>query len=92
MSSAALMGTNGGMRVFSFWDPKEPMREVDLFVEHPIPFGDLFARSEIVGVGGTQIRIASIPDLITLKKLAGRAEDLVDIEALEAIARSKAGG
>ncbi|MBI4254944.1 MAG: hypothetical protein HY616_07705, partial [Candidatus Rokubacteria bacterium] len=27
-----------GMRVFSMWDPANPMREVDLFVEHPIDF------------------------------------------------------
>jgi hypothetical protein len=78
-----------GMRVFSLWDPKEPLREVDLFVQHPIPFADLYARSEVVTVNATDIRIASIADLITLKRIAGRPEDLADIEALEAIAARK---
>jgi hypothetical protein len=54
------------MTVFSLWDPKNPMREVDLFIEHPMAFEELWA-------------------LIALKRLAGRAQDLQDIEALEKI-------
>lgn len=81
-----------GMRVFSMWDPVSPMREVDLFVESPLPFEQLWARSQLVEFGGVPVRIASIPDLITLKRLAGRARDLEDIEALEAIEKEKARG
>ncbi len=78
-----------GMRVFSLWDPATPMREVDLFVEHPIPFAELWARSELVALGTTSARIASIADLIALKRLANRPSDLQDIEALTAIAKRK---
>jgi hypothetical protein len=81
--------TEKGMTVFSFWDPGVPMREVDLFVEHPIPFAELWARSELVHLDETAVRVASISDLIALKRLAGRPEDLQDIEALEAIASQK---
>ena len=68
------------MRVFSMWDPANPMREVDLFVEHPIDFDELWNRSEIINLSHTVARIASIPDLIRLKRLAGRPQDLADIE------------
>ena len=74
-----------GMRVFSLWDPSTPLREVDIFVETPIPFADLWSRSEVVNLHSTWVRIASIPDLIYMKGLAGRPEDLQDIEALTAI-------
>src|SRR5262249_9783169 len=51
-----------GMRVFSLWDPDQPMREVDLFVENPIDFELLFERSEVVQLVTTSVRIASIED------------------------------
>lgn len=74
-----------GMRVFSLWHPADPLLEVDLFVDHPIPFQDLWDRSQVVHLGAIDLRIASIEDLIRLKRLASRPEDLQDIEALEAI-------
>jgi hypothetical protein len=80
-----------GMRVFSLWDPANPMREIDLFVEHPIPFDELWRRSELIDLGTTRVRVAAIVDLIALKRLAGRAQDLADIEALEAIRRRREG-
>lgn len=81
-----------GMRVFSMWDPANPMREIDLFVEHPIDFEQLWARSELVALATTAVRVASIPDLIALKRLAARPQDREDIEALEAILARKGRG
>jgi hypothetical protein len=79
-----------GMMVFSLWDPLDPMREVDIFVEHPIPFDELYGESEIVVLGNESVRIASIPHLIQLKRLADRPEDRIDIEALTAILEARA--
>ncbi|MBM4360813.1 MAG: nucleotidyltransferase [Deltaproteobacteria bacterium] len=67
------------------------MIEVDVFIEHPIDFEMLVARSVVVEVHGLGLRIASIEDLIALKQLADRPQDREDIRALEAIARQKGG-
>jgi hypothetical protein len=38
-------------------------------------------------VGGFEVRVASVEDLIAMKTAAGQAKDLGDIEELEAILR-----
>lgn len=79
-----------GMQVFTMIDPANPMRSVDLFVESPIPFDELWARADVFGLATTRVRVAAIPDLIRMKRLAGRPQDAIDIEALERIARRRA--
>jgi len=78
-----------GMTVFSMWDPDDPLRSVDIFVEHPIDFEELWARSVVVDIDGTPARVASIADLIRLKRIADRPMDREDIAALEAIQDSE---
>lgn len=74
-----------GMMVFTLWDPDDPLRSVDLFVESPIDFEELWGRAVVADVGGTPVRIASIPDLIHMKRMADRPMDREDILTLEHI-------
>ena len=78
-----------GMQVFSFFKPDEPLLSVDVFVDHPIEFEGLHERSETCRIGSCPVRIASIPDLVRLKRLADRPRDREDIARLEEILRIK---
>jgi len=72
-----------GMTVFSMWDTTQRRPSVDLFVESPIPFETLYAESVPVDVKGLPVRLAALSHLIAMKKLAGRPQDLTDIELIQ---------
>lgn len=77
---------------FTLWSANFPATEVDLFVNDPFPFQEAFERaSNLVLSGGVHVRVASIADLIELKRAAGRPKDLEDIAALQAIGRMRGG-
>lgn len=71
-----------GMTVFSFWDSTHTRPTVDVLLEAPVPFADLWTRADIIRIGETDVRIASRVDLIRLKEITGRERDQADIEAL----------
>jgi predicted nucleotidyltransferase len=73
-----------GMIVFRMADATG-RRLVDLLADAAIPFAELWERSVEVPLSGTTVRVAAIPDLIRMKRLAGRPMDLLDIEVLETI-------
>jgi len=77
------------MKAFSLVDQANPMRVIDLLLKPDIPFADLWTRSREIALDTTVIRIASIDDLIELKRRAGRPQDLADIVQLEAIRKRK---
>jgi hypothetical protein len=55
-------------------------------------FEPAWARRVRAPVGDSTLEIASLPDLIELKRRAGRPQDLADLRELEAIARDLEGG
>jgi hypothetical protein len=78
------------LQVFSLRDERNPLLTVDLFARDPIPFEELWTRADLVLLGGQQVHVASIADLIAMKRKAGRTQDLLDIEQLQSIERTRA--
>lgn len=72
-----------GMKVFSFYDPRDPFVPVDIFVYEPMPFDEMNSRRELRRAFDISIPIASIDDLIILKTEAGRPKDMYDLDALK---------
>jgi hypothetical protein len=50
-------------------------------------YAQLRKRAVVEEIAGVQVRVASLDDLIAMKKAAGRPKDLVAVEELEAIKR-----
>lgn len=71
------------MQVFSFWDSSGRRPTIDVFLEPPVPFEDLMSDSVRVQIApDLAVRVASVAHLIRLKEIAGRPQDLADIERL----------
>ena len=75
-----------GLTAFSLWSEQIAGIEVDLFVEEPFDFEQAYVRAVRVNLDTTWTIVASLDDLIALKRASGRPLDLADVEALEAIA------
>lgn len=78
--------------MFTLWSPEHPATEVDLFVREPFPFDEAWGRATLVDLGGVTVPVASIEDLVALKRAAGRPKDLEDVRVLEAISRERTDG
>jgi hypothetical protein len=67
--------------------------DLDLLVDPPgAPgYAALRRRADVIELAGASVRIASVEDLISMKRAAGRPQDQIDVESLE-IARSRLRG
>jgi predicted nucleotidyltransferase len=81
-----------GLTVFSLWSADHPATEIDLFIEEPFPFEEVFARATQVDLGSNQVTVASVADLIELKRRADRPKDREDIERLMALVEGRTRG
>ena len=80
-----------GLTVFSLYSSVHLATEIDLFVDVPLDFDEGYrtaARMEVApGAGATFI---GLQELLRLKQLAGRAQDLLDLDRLKALQKGKA--
>jgi predicted nucleotidyltransferase len=79
-----------GLTVFSASSPEHPATEVDLFVENPFEFEDVYARAAHFEIGpGVEAPFIPLKDLIAMKRKAGRPIDLDDARVLEDLERGR---
>ncbi len=71
--------------LFSFYNKDNPLLALNFYAEYPVEFDGLLSRSVNKDLGGIPVRICSLEDLITMKKMAGGADDAEDIRMLEII-------
>ena len=78
-----------GMLAFSLREPQTGGGVVDVLVRPDVTFEKLFANAVEGHLFGRRVPIASIDDLLTMKRIANRPKDRLDIEALEKILRGE---
>lgn len=81
-----------GALVFTFVQPDQPHHHVDVFIDLPYDFEDLWAARTPFPVGDVTLPVVALETLIAMKRAAGRPRDLSDVEQLERISALKAGG
>ena len=59
--------------------------EVDLLVSHSDEFEQLLRRAVQVSIGDRTFSVASIDDLLAMKRASGRPQDVLDIQELQRI-------
>lgn len=81
-----------GLTVFSVFNADHPATEIDLFVDAPFDFERAYGRAKRLEVApGMEATFVGIEDLNTMKREAGRPQDLKDAADLASL-RNPSGG
>jgi predicted nucleotidyltransferase len=78
-----------GMKALNFYSEALPIGEIDIVFDSPISYDKLKSRAVMIEIQGKKVPTISIHDLIQLKLMAGRKQDLADVEYLKAILEKK---
>jgi len=70
---------NRNLHAWSFINPDNPLEVVDILITEDLKKLNTVTRQAL----GMKIKVAAIPDLISMKRKSGRPQDLEDIKALE---------
>lgn len=77
------------MKVFSVYNPKNELEHIDVLLVYSLDFNEIYKRKVVYRTQEVEIPTISIPDLIKLKKEAGRKIDELDINVLTRILELK---
>lgn len=74
-----------GLTVFSLYDPKNPFFLLDIFVEMPFDFNEVYKLREKIKFEHTTIPLVPMEELIKMKEKSDRPQDRADIYYLKKI-------
>jgi hypothetical protein len=74
-----------GLTVFSLYDPKNPFFLLDIFVEMPFDFNEVYKLREKIKFEDTTIPLVPMKELIKMKEKSDRPQDRADIYYLKKI-------
>ncbi|OGW81244.1 MAG: hypothetical protein A2Z83_00890 [Omnitrophica bacterium GWA2_52_8] len=77
------------MLAVTLYNPKIPYEEIDILTHGSLNYQKSALKNKILRVGLTRIFLVSIDELIRMKRKAGRAQDLSDVQALKKIKRMR---
>jgi predicted nucleotidyltransferase len=80
---------NKNMKVFSFIHLDDPYAIVDVMIDNPIDFEQAYKKREEIEQRGVKISVAAKEDVIALKNVSARPQDLSDIILLRRILKSE---
>jgi len=70
------------MKVFSFQHPDNPFVLIDVMTNNPFDFEAMYKHRVTMESKGVRLSVVAVDDLIRLKEIAGREQDICDIETL----------
>jgi hypothetical protein len=76
---------NRNLIAWSFYNPQNPSETVDVIITHDAKLMKIVK----IRAFNFELKVASIPNLIKMKKQSGRPQDLADIEALKKLEKIK---
>lgn len=72
-----------GMKVLKFWSDRHRDTPLDVFIDEPFDFPREYAAAAVrESLPGLPIHIVSLSTLLEMKRMAGRPQDLADIDEL----------
>ena len=74
-----------GMTVFGLYDPKTPFFLIDIFVESPFDFEEVYRRRKKIRSEDAVIPVVPIQELILMKEKSNRPQDRADVFHLRKI-------
>ncbi len=79
-----------GMLVLKLWSDAHRRTPIDIFVHEPFPFDEAFHNAVSVTIGpGLTVPVIGLRDLQSMKRAAGRPQDLADIAELDRVQQLK---